>query len=78
VTQGHERKHDEATGASSPGEDSKAWLDELVRTGKVVDVTEEAMRHGLGAIIITGIPAPRSREQESGDAPLTNPRADRK
>lgn len=40
-----------------------AWMDEIIRTGRVVDVTEQALREGLGAFLITGMPrqADRSR-----------------
>ena len=46
----------------------KAWLDEAIRTGRVVDETEQALREGLGAFLITGVPrqADRKRVRRAG------------
>ena len=41
---------------------SKAWLDEAIRSGRVVDETEEVLRRGIGAFIL--VPAPRRADRK--------------
>ena len=41
----------------------KAWLDEIIRTGRVVDVTQQEMREGLGGFLITGAPGRAERKK---------------
>ena len=60
LAQDRDRKHMRPTAART-AEASKAWLDELVRTGQVIDETEQAMRRGLGGILLTGMPEPEKK-----------------
>ena len=55
MTKENDHSHKGTTGARSPADESKAFLDRIIASGEVEDATEEALRQGLGAIIITGI-----------------------
>jgi hypothetical protein len=49
----------------------KARREELLKSGRFIDVTEAAMRQGLGAVIITGLPDSSRKKVEpvKGDPP---------
>lgn len=61
----HDRhgKHSRPPGARSTAEVVKR-REALLKTGKFIDMTEEALKHGLGGILLTGVPEPPGTDRE--------------